>query len=165
MGGVGTVLPVPALPACLGSKCLWWAYSDEFSLIFANAKLKLWYLLVLWFFLRHADYSFELEVLVQHRVREMGIGDAVLQIVSNFSCLCRSAVLVFSGQIRHHHIFQLAIHVCVHTCICIHSCNFFIVVLTAVLSRRNFFPNIIVETSWWFWKWLQRSENVREKTK
>lgn len=47
MGGVGTVLPVSALPVCLGSKCSWWAYSDEFSLIFANAKLKLWYLLVL----------------------------------------------------------------------------------------------------------------------
>lgn len=47
MGCVGTVLPVPV---CLGSKCSWWAYRDEFSLIFASAKLRLWYLLVLWFF-------------------------------------------------------------------------------------------------------------------
>lgn len=97
------------------------------------------------FFLQHTNYSFELEMLVQHRVREIGVGDAVLQIVSNFSRSYQRAVLVFSGQIRHHHIFiQLTKHVCVCTCICIHSCNFFIVVLTAVLSRIIFFL-----TSWW----------------
>lgn len=34
-------------PACRGSACWWWAYSAESSLISINAKLRLWYLLVL----------------------------------------------------------------------------------------------------------------------
>ena len=39
----------PSTPGCLSSKCSWWAYSDGFWLICANARLKLWYLLVLQF--------------------------------------------------------------------------------------------------------------------
>lgn len=98
-------------------------------MVFASALIFLW----------HANYSFELEMLVQQRVRGIGIGGAVLQIVSNFPVYVDvmfwfsqvklgTTTFLFSSQCM-----------CEHTHAYTYTAVIIFFILTAVPSRRNFF--------------------------